>query len=607
MKRVIVLVASLPLMLGTAEPEAGHHAPAPPPAFTEAPPVIPLSSARLPGFAAELANRPLARGPEAWEGASRQAALAQLATAQDSERQAVRWDYALAQIGARRGAEALGALDVMLADDPDMALVPAYRLARGVALTMLNRPADAVPMLTDPMLAGNPEACMWRLLAQAQARKAAPAMAELKCAIPAVNARRLDSAGTFIRAAAWAAIRTGNARTALDWLAQLRDDDGAANILRGEALIALGNLPEGRLRLDRVRQGGRAEHKLEAELALVEALVARQQMPPAEALKRTERILFLWRGGEIEQRALTLGYDLATSQRDTVAALRFGGMLLRYGEPGARAGEILAASQQRMFAILDPASKLRLADAAGLFWDNRDLAPTGPQGDRMLDLLASRLAGAGLYERAGDLLSYQMRERAKDVEKGPVSAQVARLYLLGGLPGKAILALRETEQPAYPPVILDARRHVQAVALYQLGRAGEAIALTEDQPEMAALRAEMLWRRRDWRALAGEGSALPSKAALSSVDQALILRRAVALSMLGDERGLAALRTRYGAAFARLPSGPAFALLTGPVSAMTSEGIARAMAAIPAVSVAGEDDAMLDAARPEPPAQIAHK
>lgn len=562
--------------------------------------MIPLGSARLPGFAAELANRALRRGPEMWAGVSYEAAQTHLATASSAERQAARWDYALAQIAARRGADALGALDTMLADDADMALVPGYRLARGVALAMLNRPAEALAMLTDPMLARNPEACLWRLLAQVQAQRAGAAVAELKCAIPAVNARTIDRAGTFIRAAAWAAIRTNNARSALDWLAQLPDNDGAANILRGEALIALGNLPEGRLRLDRVRLGGRPEHRIKAELALVEALVPRHQMLSAEALKRTERILFLWRGGDVEQRALTLGYDLASRQHDDVAALRFGGMLLRYGEPGARAGEILAASQQRMFAILDPASKLPLADAAGLFWDNRDLAPTGPQGDRMLDLLANRLAGAGLYERAADLLSYQMRARAKDVEKGPISAQVARLYLLGGLPGKAILALRESEQPAYPPAILAARRHVQAIALYQLGRVGEALALTEDQPEMAALRAEMLWRRRDWRALSATEGTLPAKGALSAVDQALILRRAVALAMLGDERGLTALRTRYGAPFARLSSGPAFAMLTGPVNVMTSDGITRAMAAIPAVSVAGEDDALLDASPPAP-------
>ncbi|RXR28743.1 hypothetical protein [Sphingobium fluviale] len=600
MKRAGLLAATLPLILGTTAPEAVRPVPAAPVVFASPAPVIPLSSARLPGFAAELANRPLPRGPELWAGPSPESALEQLAVAHNSERQAARWDYALGQIGARRASEALGALDTMLADDADMALVPGYRLARGVALAMLTRPAEALTMLTDPMLARNPEACLWRLLAQVQAQRAGPAMAELKCAIPAVNARRLESAGTFIRAAAWAAIRTNNAGSALDWLAQLPDNDGAANILRGEALIALGNLPEGRLRLDRVRQGGGPEHRIEAELALVEALVARHQMPVPEALKRTERILFLWRGGDVEQRAFTLGYDLAEQKRDAVAALRFGGMLLRYGAPGARAGEILAACQQRMFTILDPASKLKLEDAAGLFWDNRDLAPTGPRGDRMLDLLAGRLAGAGLYERAADLLSYQMRARAKDVEKGPVSAQVARLYLLGGLPGKAILALRESEQPAYPPAILAARRHAQAVALYQLGRVGEALALTEDQPEMAGLRAEMLWRRRDWRALAAAEGAVPAKGALSAVDQALILRRAVALAMLGDERGVAALRGRHGAAFARLPSGPAFALLTGPASAMTSDGITRAMAAIPVVSVAGEDDALLDALPPTP-------
>jgi len=69
------------------------------------------------------------------------------------------------------------------------------------------------------------------------------------------------------------------------------------------------------------------------------------------------------------------------------------------------------------------------------------------------------------------------------------------------------------------------------------------------------------------------------------------------LAMLGDERGLGVLRGRYAVAFARLPSGPAFELLTGPANGMSGQGIAQAMAAIPVVSVAGEDDDLLDAER----------
>lgn len=552
MMRAGILCAA-PLLLGATQPM----------------PAIPLSAARLPGFAAELANRPMAQGPDFWAAMPRPEALEKFATVRGYDRQSARWDYALGELAARNGPEALGALDTMLGDDPDMALVPAFRLARGAALARLNRPAEALDMLTDPILAGNAEACMLRLFVNAQLERAAAALSELRCAIPAINARKVDQAGSFIRAAAWAAIHTNNAKPSLGWLAQLPDGDGASNILRGEALIALGYLPEGRLRLDRVRANGTAEQKIEAELTLVEALVARGKIAPAEATKRLDRILFLWRGGEIEQRALILGYMLAERQNNDVAMLRFGGMLLRYGEPGARAAVILGACQQRMMAILSPASGLKLADAAGLFWDNRDLAPTGADGDRML----------------------------------------ARLYILAGMPERAVLALRESDQPAYPPAILDARRHVQAIALYQLGRTGDALALTEDNPGLAALRAEMLWRRRDWRSLAGagEGGPMPAKGALSAVDQALILRRAVALAMLSDERGLGALRARYAGAFARLPSGPAFALLTGPVNNMSGEGITRAMAAIPAVSVAGQDDDLLDASRQRVDAQMAYK
>lgn len=579
--RHVSLLLFLPVVVGAVEPMS----------------VIPLSTARLPGFAAELANRPLRQGPDFWVAMPRNEALENLASSPKYDRQSARWDYALRELAARHAPEALGALDTMLGDDADMALVPAFRLARGAALVRLSRPEEALAMLTDPILAGNAEACLLRLFVNVQLERAPAALAELRCAIPAINARKVDTAGPFIRAASWAAIRTNNAQAALGWLKQLPDNDAPSNILRGEALMALGRLSEGRLRLDRVRSGGAPEQKIEAELTLVEALVARGKIAPTEAMKRLDHILFLWRGGDIEQRALALGYELAERQNDDPAMLRYGGMLLRYGELGARAGEILAVCQRRMIVILSPGSGLSLPDAAGLFWDNRDLAPTGLDGDRMLALLAGRLTGAGLYELAADLLSYQMRDRAKDVEKGPVSAQVARLYILAGKPERAVLALRESDQPAYPPAILDARRHVQAIALYQLGRVGDALALTEDNPDLAPLRAEMLWRRRDWRGLAGasEGGPLRARGALSTVDQALILRRAVALAMLGDERGLGAMRVRYAAEFARLPSGPTFALLTGPVNGMSGQGIAQAMAAIPVVSVAGEDDDLLDA------------
>jgi len=599
------------LVMANAAPEAPHeamheehnetaHPPAPAPAPPVAPEpstVIPLTSARLPGFAATLAEQMLPRGPKLWDAPPIESARAALASAVPDQRQAARWNYAHAQMTHGLVPEALGAFDVMLADDADMALVPAFRLARGVALARLNRSEQAIAMLTDPMLAVHPEACAWRMRAYEQTGSDVRALAEVPCAVHAINRRTRSDAAPFIHAASNAAINQKQYRRALRWLKLLPDRDPQANILRGRALIALGNLPSGRLRLDRVRTSGTYEQRLDAELTLVEALTAQHQIPPGEALQRTERTLFLWRGGALEERALTLAYDLASRQKNGAAILRYGGMLLRYTDTGARGRGILEQCQQQLFAILSPENGLKLPQAAGLFWDNRDLAPTGSEGDRLLNLLTDRLAQAGLYERAAELLSYQMRARAKDIEKGPVSEQVARYYLLAGYPGKALLALRESDQPAYPPAMLDARHRVEAIALYQLGKTDQAMAILEAMPDMDSLRGEMLWRRRDWQGLIAKLGDLPKGKTLSGVEQALILRHAVALAMTGNETALGDLRTRYQSAFAKLPSAAAFELLTGPVDNMTSAGISRAMAAIPSASVAGEYDALLDRQR----------
>lgn len=558
---------------------------------------IPITTARLPGFAPDLAERLLPRGSDMWASSAQKDVLGRLATAPVGQRQSARWDYAIAMMADNHVPEALGALDTMLTDDADMALVPAFRLARGAALARLHRNADALAMLTDPMLAPNSEACLWRMMSYAQTHRYETAIAEVRCALPAINGRKRSDAAPFIRAASLAALRTGRRKTALRWLALLPDGDHGANLLRGQALIGEGDVRAGRLRLDRVRANGSTEERMEAELALVEALSARGQMPAAEAQKRAERILFLWRGGEIEERALNLAYQLAEKRKDDVAILRLGGLLLRYGDTQGRGTQILKASQERLFAILQPDSGLSLADASGLFWDNRDLAPTGPDGDRLLELLAGRLSQAGLYERAADLLSYQMRARAKDIEKGPISEKVARFYILAGYPGRALMALRESDQPAYPPAILNARRRMAAIALYRLGKTDQALAMLADMPDMGALRGELLWRRRDWRGLVAKLGTPAKKAGLSEVDQALVLRHAVALAMTGQESALAGLRAHYGDAFARLPSAAAFELLTGPVEAMTSDSIARAMAAIPSVAVAGDAEALLDAPR----------
>lgn len=576
---LLLLVACLPFLLATDAP----------PAF------LSQAAPRLPGFAAQLAEMPPVESPSGWAALPRDAAWDAIATAQPFTRQPARWAYALSLIGQGSGGEALGVLDTMALDDPDLLIVPGFRLARGVALVRLDRPDDALTMLGDPLLGANAEACAWRLLAKEQAGRPFAALAELRCALRAINARSQRSAAPFILASARAAIALRQHARALAWLKLLPDRNSTANLLRGEAYLALGQVQEGRHRLDRAKLSGSPAERAAAQVELVAALLPRGLMNPREAIGKLDALRFTWRGDATEEKALRLAYGLAERMQDGRGLLTYGGPLIRYFDLGPSAGRVLAECQRQLFAVLAPESGLKLADAAGLFWSNRDLAPPGSDGDRLLLLLADRLAETKLYAQAADLLGYQMRERALDIEKGPVSERAARYHILAGQPDKALLVLRESDQPAYPPAMAAARHKMEAIALYRLGKTEMALALLEDMPGAQPLRSEMLWRKRDWQRLAADEAALPAPRAMTPVAQAVVLRQAVALAMLGREDQLARLRARYGAAFAPLPARDAFALLTGPISGMSGDGIARAMAAIPSASVVGADEAMLEA------------
>lgn len=594
------------MLLGAAAlPEGADNSAAPvipPPAVGMS--TAPVPHARLPGFAIELAERPAITGPEGWEKISRDEAWEALALAQSATRQAARWAYAVSLIGnsesgseniAGFASEAIGVLDTMQDDDPDLLLAPSFRLARGLVLARLGRADDALAMLVDPGLTANPEACLWRMVAYHTAERASDALNEMHCAVKAINQRPLRLARPFILVAAQAALAHGQAGRANGWLKSLPQDDSHAELLRGQALLALGKDWDARIHLHHARDNGPPDVRADAEMTLIEAQTPRLRMAPRDALRALDRLRFIWRGDDVELRALHLGYRLAQQLHDSAATLSYGALLLRYFGGETDAPAVLATCQQQLLETLKSDSHMPLDKAAGLFWDYRDLAPSGTQGDAMLLMLANRLADARLFERAADLLSYQMMARAQDIEKGPVSERVAQFYILAGKPDKALVALRNSDQPNYPEAMLVARHRMEAVALYQIGKVDQAMAILDDMPDMAALRGEMLWRRRDWQGLVARLGSLPQGKTLNAVDQAIILRNAVALNMLGREEELAKLRARYGAAFARAPSNAAFALLTGPVDAMSSDSIARAMVAIPSVSVAGPYEVMLDA------------
>uniref|UniRef100_UPI001BD67F28 hypothetical protein n=1 Tax=Sphingomonas sp. dw_22 TaxID=2721175 RepID=UPI001BD67F28 len=511
-------------------------------------------------------------------------------------RPAARGGWGRAGSGRGRGADALGVLETMRADDNDLALVTPFQLAMGAALALVGRDDQAVASLSGPDLTGNSEACAWRMLALSHAGAAKPAAREINCAIPAINARAPYDRRPFMQAAAQAAIDIGQPEPALQWLKLFGDTEPQANLLRGRALLATGDSAGGLLRLSRAETSGNPEVQAGARLGKIEAGLAARRIKPADAFKQLDALRYVWRGGRVEENALRIQFRIATEAHDLRSSLRIGATLFRYFKPGTAGAPMLAQLQSWLAAALVPDSGVSLPDAAGLYWDYKELAPSGAEGDALAMRLAEKLQAASLYARAAELLEYQLTQRREDVAQGPLSVKVAALHILAGRPDRALAALRASEQPDYTDRMRWDRKRVEAVALHQIGKDDAAMAALEQVPDAAQVRAEIHWRSKDWSAFVTDSEALlPSPKGLGEPAQAAVLRQAVALAMLGREDKLQALRARYGAAFKALPSARAFDVLTRSVATIDPAELSAAMAAIPQASPAGAIGDLLDA------------
>jgi len=201
-------------------------------------------------------------------------------------------------------------------------------------------------------------------------------------------------------------------------------------------------------------------------------------------------------------------------------------------------------------------------------------------------MLADRLQQAGLYARAAELLEHRLRGVEHDVEQGPLAVRIATLRILAGMPDAAVRVLRETGMVPYPETILDDRRRVEAIALELLGKHGEALAVLADSRDSRAVGAELQWHARDWPRLVQSGEAMLPAGPLTEAAQVIVLRQAIALAMLGREPALQRLNRRYARAFAPLPTGPVFAMLTAPVGTVDPDRLGRAIESLPAAGPA---------------------
>lgn len=477
--------------------------------------------------------------------------------------------------------EALGAMRIAAINQPLLANDPEFRLMRAAANLMMGRGADARADLAAGDLAEDPSAALWRGYAAVQQENWAQARRELEAGRDALSTQTAPWRVRFRLALAEAALRQGDLAAAGASIneamgeASRPDLQLQARLLRARHAAALGDTRNAMAEFDAL---AKAPDEAIAVRAVLEGVRLKRQLgkiTPAAAADQLEALRYRWRGDSLELETIqTLGHTYADmGQWRKGLAVMAAASATFPNNPATRRMRIdMGAIFERLF-IGGDADKLEPIQALGLFYEFKDLTPYGPDGDRLVRMLAGRLVKVDLLEQAAELLKHQVENRLEGIGQAQIALDLAAIYLDDKKADQALAILNETRQPGMPADLVAARRIVEATALLQLGRYDHAVEIVEKDRSLEAqrIRAESAWRRRDW--VESQRTLMPlmppprSTAPLTSEERAIVLRAAIAAVFADDRPALASLERTYGARMQATPDGDAFEVVTSATDA----------------------------------------
>jgi tetratricopeptide (TPR) repeat protein len=478
-----------------------------------------------------------------------------------------------------QSADAIGILQVMEEDEPDVARDPAFLALRGASRYLMGDLNAAGPDLFSNSLDQEREAALWRAALLSGQNDWIAASRYFTRAESVLRAYPPDLQLPFGLLAAEAALSTGDsggAKFQLDSLGYLKPERAwrdQIDYLRGEILLKAGETDAALAAWDRAIVGVHPPSRARARLARVETMLGNKSMKLADGIAELERLRYGWRGDEVELTVLRrLGelYIEAGDYKNGLATLR--DALTQF--PKAPEGTAIAQRMRDSFADLyigGLADKMPPLTALGIYEDFRDLTPLGDAGNLLIAKLADRLVQIELLDRAASLLKGQIDTRLKGAPQAEAANQLALVQLLDRKPEDALATLK----PALPADASDGlkaeRRQLQARTLGELTRYPEALALLngDNSTDAARLRAEIGWRTQNWPLAAAAFTQLVPAGDKPSLDKPMsdaerqtVLRLAIAQSLSQDNAGLTASRARYGADMAKSAFKESFDLIT---------------------------------------------
>ena len=490
------------------------------------------------------------------------AASAEAVEAGEDPRAPVEARFAFARflVGSGLGYVAVGVLNAIVAQAPNMAGEPELRGLRGAARAAIGRFEEAQGDFAAAAVAGDPASAVWRgYMASARGDHVAARQA-FAAGAHAVDLFPQPWRARFGAAHALSALETGDLDAARTLLAySFSQDAPAADQLTARLVQARLFELEGRSdrALSLYSVIGRAPMDavaVPAKLGAVRLSLAKGSMKPADAAAQLESLRWRWRGDATELAVIRQLGQLYLSQglyREALTALKGAGPGLSRLETASDIQADLAAAFRMLF-LEGGADGLQPVQALGLFYDFRELTPIGADGDEMVRRLARRLVDVDLLDQAAELLKYQVDNRLDGVAKAQVATDLATVYLMDRQAEAALQAIWSSRTTLLPSALNAERRALEARALADLGRYDHALEVLggDASPEARDVRAEVLWKQEKWAEAAALyearlGDRFRDPAALAADEEARLIRAGVGYSLGRDSGALARLSRNY--------------------------------------------------------------
>ena len=274
-----------------------------------------------------------------------------------------------------------------------------------------------------------------------------------------------------------------------------------------------------------------------AEFSLINLLIKEDKIAPEKAIKRLEKVRIVWRGDNLEMNILILLGNLYVEDRQYDKALKTFKEIVLYF-PNIPQTLTIAARMEDIFVKLYNkgfADSMPPLEALALFYEFRDLVPSGKDGDMMIRNLAERLVSIDLLDRAALLLNHQVQKRLQGNERSRVGAKLASIYLKNHQPKEALDTLKTTGYGDLAPDIQLVRQRLTAQALAEQGRSDKSIEVlnSDSSPDGTLLRLAIYWENKDWTnviATAEEilGNRTDPGAGLNNEESSVLLKLATA-------------------------------------------------------------------------------